>query len=115
MAQHYLSDHFAKFFDNINPSQSFETIASSQYNNIKTLLEDTNGLARVLSPLCFLQGSYRHQTAIHTINDVDIVVLCRSLYFPGNNGYGVWTRDQIFDTIAAPLRANHLYKDKIIY
>lgn len=117
MAQHYLSEHFTRFFDNINPAQSFETIASSQYNNIKSLIEDPIGLASALSPICFLQGSYRHQTAIHTINDVDIVVLCRALKFPagGEPGTIFWSRDQIFDTIAAPLRANQLYKNKISY
>ena len=76
MAVHQLSAHFVSFFLRLNPGSSFEAAASSQYNTIKGLIEDRQGYAAVLSPICFLQGSYKQQTAIYTINDVDIVVLC---------------------------------------
>jgi len=115
MAQHNLSNHFGKFFDNINPSLTFERIAASQYNTIKGLIEDPTGLASALSPTCFLQGSYKHQTAIHSINDVDIIVLCRSLKFPGDGVGKSWGRHEIFDTIAAPLLNDGRYKNKVRY
>ena len=101
MAAHALSDHFAYFFSRLNPSPTFEAQASSQYTTIKALIEDANGAARELSPQCFLQGSYRQATAIHTINDVDIVVLCQ-LWQPPSGGAGAgrgWSRDDIFNNI----------------
>jgi len=115
MAFQGLSGHFVYFFSCLNPSASFEAQASSQYNTIKQLIEDRHGPAGVLVPQCFLQGSYRQATAIHGINDIDIVVLC-SLWQPGS-GFGVvsWNRDDIFRTIAAPLLADGRYRTKVRY
>ena len=115
MATHTLSQHFASFFRRLNPGMSFDAVASSQYNTIKGLIEDPHGLAAILAPKCFLQGSYRQQTAIDTINDVDIVALCR-LWQPGGGGGGrTFERDEIFDIIAAPLKADGRYKAKVRY
>jgi hypothetical protein len=83
MAIHTLSQHFMSFFLRLNPGPSFEAIASSQYQTIKGLIEDPRGPAALLAPVCFLQGSYRQQTATYTINDVDIVALAR-LWQPGS-------------------------------
>jgi hypothetical protein len=113
MAVQQLSRHFERFFSRLNPGASFEATASSQYNTIKELIEDARGLASLLSPRCFLQGSYRQQTAIYSINDVDIVVLC-SLSQPGPPGGGPgWDRNRIFSTIAAPLLADGRYAAKV--
>jgi hypothetical protein len=60
MAIQALSDHFRYFFSRLNPGASFESQASSHYNSIKQLIEDRNGRAQQLEPVCFLQGSYRH-------------------------------------------------------
>ena len=97
MAVHSLSRHFQSFFGRLNPGSSFEQTASSQHNTIRGLIEDPNGAAAELSPTTFLQGSYRQQTAIYTINDVDIVVLC-NLWYPGSPGGGgrSYGRDEIF-------------------
>jgi len=117
MAAQPLSDHFAYFFSRLNPSPTFETQASSQYTTVKALIEDPNGAARELSPQCFLQGSYRQATAIHTINDIDIVVLCE-LWQPPSGGAGVgrsWSRDDILNTVAAPLFADARYRAKVRY
>ncbi len=65
MAIHYLSANFNSFFGRLNPGTSFEATASSLYNTIKGLIEDRRGLAAGLSPTCFLQSSYRQQTAIY--------------------------------------------------
>ena len=116
MATHYLTAHFKSFFGRINPGSSFEAVASSQYNTIKGLIEDRSGGAAILSPTCFLQGSYRQQTAIYSINDVDIIALCE-LWQPSTAGgigrtYG---RNDIFDIIAAPLRADRRYTSKLRY
>jgi hypothetical protein len=114
MAVHSLSKHFQSFFGCLNPGSSFEQTASSQHNTIRGLIEDRNGPAAELSPMTFLQGSYRQQTALYTINDVDIVVLC-NLSYPGNpGGFGrSYGRDEIFRVIAAPLLADTRYGSKV--
>ncbi len=112
MATYSLLDHFNSFFKNLNPSLTFENQAATEYSAIKSLLENPYGLASELSPKCFLQGSYKQETAIHTINDVDIVALC-NLTFPGSGNGEKWSRDKIFDTVSAPLLANSRYRYKI--
>lgn len=114
MPVHPLSRHFEYFFGRVNPSTSFVDRASSEYNTVRGLIENPLGPAAALAPQCFLQGSYGQQTAIHTINDVDIVALCK-LWQPAAGGGGgvVWDRDRIFATIAAPLWADGRYRDKV--
>ena len=114
MATEALSRNFSSFFGNLNPGASFEQVASSQYNTIKGLIESPQGLARELAPSCFLQGSYRHDTAIYTINDIDIVVLCQ-LWQPGSGGGRSYGRDEIFQVIAAPLMNDQRYRGKVYY
>src|SRR5436305_434018 len=102
MARHALTDHFAAFFARLNPSPSFVRTASSEHRTVTGLIEGTRGAAAELEPRCFLQGSYRQDTAIYTINDVDIVVLCR-LWQGGEGGGGgrSWDRDAWY---ARPIR-----------
>jgi hypothetical protein len=103
-------------FARLNPSLSFEQTASSQHSSIRQLIEDRNGAAAELTPTTFLQGSYRQQTAIYTINDVDIVVLC-NLTYPGTPGSfsKTYSRNEIFRIIAAPLLADRRYQSKVNY
>jgi hypothetical protein len=113
---HLLPSHFARFFSRINPSATFTAQAASQHSSIRALIEDPNGAAAVLQPKTFLQGSYRQSTAVDTINDIDIVVLCRYLSSGGNSNRtaeSTWSRDDIFNTIAAPLLNDWRYADKI--
>src|SRR5258708_4658813 len=116
MAAHALSENFDVLFSRLNPGNSFEQTASSQHNSIRELIEDKNGSAAQLAPITFLQGSYRQQTAIYTINDVDIVVLC-DLHYPGAPGpYTIqYSRNEIFDVIASPLLADSRYRPKVTY
>jgi hypothetical protein len=107
-----LTDNFASFFKKLNPKDSFVETAAREHKTITGLLEDRNGLAAQLSPTCFLQGSYKQDTAIYSINDVDIVALC-SLWQPGTGGGVGWSRDDIFRTIAAPLLYDGRYKNKV--
>ncbi|MFB8788888.1 MAG: hypothetical protein U7123_08565 [Potamolinea sp.] len=116
-----LSANFDYFFSRINPSPSFRQIASSQYTTIANLIENSP-LTKELNPKCFLQGSYDRQTSIYTINDVDIVVLCRNLflqrytmYFLNDFSREIWTRDEIFRTIAASLLNDGRYRKKVDY
>src|SRR5436309_14170072 len=102
MAVHSLSEHFNYFFKRINPSPTFERVAVSEHKSIVALIEDPGGPARELSPSCFLQGSYKQDTAIYTINDVDIVALCQ-LWWPGSGSGEGWSRDRIFNAIAAAI------------
>lgn len=118
MAAHALTDHFARFFARLNPSQSFEQTASSEHRAITSLIESRAGAAGALEPHCFLQGSYRQDTAIYTINDVDIVALCKLWYPPSSGGTGAttsWTRDRIFAAIAAAILADGRYAGKVRY
>lgn len=115
---HSLSDNFDYFFSRINPSRTFITRASSERKTITKLIENSE-LTKELNPKCFLQGSYDRHTAIYTINDVDIVVLCQSLSCSQNTNYSssghIWTRDKIFKVIAAPLLNDGRYQDKVKY
>jgi len=116
MANHNLTDNFLYFFQRLNPGQTFINQAASHHQSITSLIENPHGPARELSPKCFLQGSYKQHTAIYTINDIDIVVLC-NLWQPGSAGSvsRSWGRDDIFDTIAAPLLNDGRYRDKVRY
>jgi hypothetical protein len=116
MAVYSLDKNFRVFLRAINPPPTYEQIAASEHRNVTGLLESASGPASVLSPGCFLQGSYRQETAIHTINDVDIVALC-DLYYPGSAGAGgrSYPRDEIFDILAGALRQDHRYRGKIRY
>jgi hypothetical protein len=110
---HDLSANFVSFFSKLNPSQRFRDQAARQYATVKKVLEDHC----VLEPICFLQGSYREHTAIHTINDVDIVVLCK-LWQPGARstaGGPGWDRDSVFAAVAAPLLERTRYAGKVHY
>jgi len=69
MAHHTLSANFSYFFSRINPSDSFQKTALGEHQTITSLIEASYGLASELSPKCFLQGSYKQETAIYTIND----------------------------------------------
>ena len=114
MAEHALTRNFDHFFGKLNPRPTFEQRASAHYAAIKDLIEDRRGLASELSPICFLRGSYRNETATYTINDVDIVALCE-LWQPGSGSGSPWDRNAIFDTVAAPLRNYWRYSDKVRY
>lgn len=116
MAVHALVDHFARFFTTLNPSATFERRASSEHHAITALIESRTGPAAALGPHCFLQGSYRQDTAIYTINDVDIVALCRA-WFPGTPAPGAveWSRNDIFNAVASAIAADARYADKVHY
>jgi hypothetical protein len=116
MAVHALSDHFERFFTKLNPSSSFEQTASREQQAITALIENRSGPAGALEPHCFLQGSYRQETAIYAINDVDIVALCK-LWYPPTAGSGAtsWSRDQIFEAVERAIRASSRYADKVRY
>ena len=65
--------------------------------------------------MCFLQGSYKQDTAIYTINDVDVVALCQ-LWQPAPAGAGrTWSRDEIFDTISGALAGNQRFRSVLDY
>jgi hypothetical protein len=113
---HYLTDRFQRFFGNLNVGTRTEQTAAREYAAIKALIENPNGHAAELGASCFLQGSYRQQTAIHDLNDVDIVALCQ-LWHPGSGGPSTrsWGRDDIFATIAAPLLNDARYRNRVQY
>jgi hypothetical protein len=108
-----LSENFNAFFKCINPRPTYEQRASKIYSNISSIIENPSGLARALSPKCFLQGSYKQDTAIYTINDLDIMVYCYALSFHSTTSEcSRWIRDNIFDTVAAPLKRHYSIRIK---
>lgn len=109
-AKNKLSRRFAAFFVNINPSNTYQRAAASAHASVRALIEDLEGPASDLRIKSFLQGSYRRDTAIHTINDVDVVALCSISYVSSANRA---TRDWIFDNITAAIATNATYRDKI--
>jgi len=116
MPIHALGKHFDSFFGRLNPGSSFEQRAASEHQSIIRLIENASGAAARFSPKCYLQGSYKQQTAIYTINDVDIVARCHLPALPvALWNEQRWRRDELFETIAAPLRADPRYRDKVRY
>lgn len=116
MALLSLSENFRGFFGRLNPSPGFVARASSEHTTIIGLIEDRTGPAAELAPVCFLQGSYKQDTAIYTINDVDIVALCK-LWWPPAPGSDArsYRRDDIFRIIASSLMSDGRYRDKVRY
>ncbi len=117
MAIHALSAHFEGFFDQLNPSESYAATAASEHLKVRRLLEDRDGPAGGLEVVTFLQGSYKQDTAIHSINDIDVVALCSELVHPGDGSSTgkSWSRNDIFATLEAALLKNQGYRDKIRY
>jgi len=118
MAVHALTRQFKAFFGSLNPSPSFTSRAASEHATITSLLTREDGPASALAPRCFLQGSYKQQTAIYTINDVDLVALCRA-----KQGLGAYLfdsqaralRDEIFATLSSALESDSRYSGKVRY
>ena len=80
MPHHKLTINFNKFLKRINPSKTYVETASSAHSTIRSLIEKRDGAAGDLRIKTFIQGSYGRKTAIHSINDVDIVALCSLSY-----------------------------------
>lgn len=118
MAVHTLTKQFQAFFGRLNPSPSFTSRAASEHATITSLLTSATGPASALAPRCFLQGSYKQQTAIYAINDVDLVALCRAKQ--GLEGYLFSSRaralrDDIFATLGSALESDARYRGKVRY
>ncbi len=105
-----LSSNFAAFFSKINPSKTYKNIAASAHSNITSLIEKSDGPAKDYKIKCFLQGSYKRNTAIHTINDVDIIAACDLSYKESANQN---TRNQIFKVISDSIGEAETYREKI--
>lgn len=117
MATQTLSENFRVFFSRLNPSDQKIKSAALEHARVTDLITDRSGPAAVLSPVCFLQGSYKQQTAIHDINDVDVVALCELWHPPSEGGSRGrrWSRDEIFATIAAALMHSGRYTGAVEY
>jgi len=107
---HHLTKNFKHFNKRINPAPTYEKIASRTHRRITHLIEDKNGPAGDLNIKCILQGSYKRDTAIYTINDVDIVALCNLSHKSTANQK---TRNQIFNIIGKSILEDKTNKDKV--
>lgn len=117
MAYFELTDNFGSFFGSLNPDQTAVVQAAREHARITALIESAAGPAAAISPTCFLQGSYKQQTAIHGINDVDVVALC-SLWqppLPGPSSGPTWDRNQIFAAIASSIMSDTRYANRVGY
>lgn len=112
MAIHKLSENFKWFFKRLNPSPSYVAQASSAQQEVRRLIEAKEGPAEHLKILTFIQGSYGRDTAIHTINDVDVVAVANLERSASANRR---TRDQLFETIATSILENKRYCGKVQY
>ncbi len=116
---HKLIDHFNAFFRNINPAATWVTRAASQYNSLKALLEQDPFLRSNLAIECRTQGSYDRYTAIHSINDLDMLAFCTNLHYPPRqsllapSGPG-WTRDRIFHALEAVIANDGRYQHALV-
>lgn len=104
-----LGANFAAFFKRLDPSPTYVSVASRAQARIRALVEDREGPAGDLRVGCFIQGSYGRRTAIHTINDVDIVALCG---VPWSENANRSTRDQVFTLIREAIASDGTYADK---
>lgn len=105
-----LTRNFSSFFGKLNPSQTYIDAAATAHAEIRDLIEDKNGPAADLAIRTFIQGSYGRHTAIHTINDVDIVALCNLAYRPSANRA---TRDQIHKLVVDSITRSTRYKNRV--
>ncbi len=81
LLNYLLTKNFEYFFYRLNPASTFEEDAAREYGAVSKLLKSS-----VLQPECFLQGSYKQDTAIHCINDIDIIALCGGgIHCPSNS------------------------------
>jgi len=112
MAIHKLSNNFAAFFKRLNPSPSYVEIAARTQKEIRRLIENREGPAGDLKVKTFIQGSYGRDTAIHTINDVDIVALANLSKSSSANRR---TRDQLFDMLGDSIKQSDRYAGKVKY
>ncbi len=65
---------FKKFLTNIEPSVDAKALAQDAHNPLRKYLETESDLKDIVRET-FLYGSYKRQTAIGTIKDVDIVII----------------------------------------
>lgn len=89
------------------PSPTKTAAAVSVHNNIQRIIGDTHET--------FLQGSYRNNTGIADINDVDIVAIRKqttSTVFTGRLSFNGIPWEQIFQEIQDKLEDSYSYKGK---
>lgn len=117
-ATNKLSSNFGAFFTKLNPSPTCRQKAASQYGSLKALLESKTDFR--LGVECRTQGSYDRHTAIHSINDIDIVAVCTNLFYPPEPSVwpipteAGWTRDLIFREFERVLRNDGRYSNSLI-
>lgn len=90
------------------PPQSTIDRAISLHTNIRDLLGDTEYAT-------LLQGSYKNDTCLRDMNDVDIVVVrrdTRSLQFSSASGYHPVDWNRLFSQIEQKLQNDHRYRGK---
>ncbi len=112
MTANKFSRNFEIFFKRLNPSSTYAKTAARAQKEIRSLIEDREGPSGDFRIKSFIQGSYGRYTAIHTINDVDIVALCSLSYKTSANQN---TRNQIFAMIASSIKCNKRYKGKVLF
>ncbi len=89
------------------PTQTTVTAVKSLHENIRAVLANAYET--------FLQGSYKNDTSIPDLNDVDIVAVRRGTYsthFTGRSGSNPIEWETIFDELRALLEASHHYRGK---
>ena len=119
MPVYSFSKQFDYFFGRINPSPSYVEAASDAHAKVRDQIEDRQSPCADLKTETFLQGSFRRpsasfrrHTAIHSINDVDVVALTLVRRPDLANRA---TRDQIFDLIKSAIESRTAFAGKVRY
>lgn len=90
------------------PSPTTVSQAVSVHENVRALLGDAEYVT-------FLQGSYKNDTALWDMNDVDIVAVARGVFsttLTGRTGTNVIPWDEIFSRIERKLQSDPRYQGK---
>lgn len=110
-----LEQHMKKFLSNINPSQTYVDRAISEHKTLRGHIEESDILSEY-RPTTFLQGSYRKNTAIEMIKDVDVVCLFTGEYYyfaPGEIVNNPFTPEKVYTLLYSALSSMPMYKDKL--
>jgi hypothetical protein len=110
-----LEQHMKKFLSNVNPSQTYVDRAISEHKTLRGYIEESDILSEY-RPRTFLQGSYRKNTAIEMIKDVDVVCLfTRGYYYPapGEIVNNPFTPEKVYTLQYSALSSMPMYKDRL--
>ena len=95
----------------IEPSPSYKSAASRSHNYLREVLDTGQFSSRIVDS--YLSGSYARDTALHPIDDVDIVVVVDPAGWPSGFFGGYPPPDKILQSFATAIR--YRYNQSSVY